>query len=224
MPKLIARFSTLVRGSVRRSQPKPKRPRIIRLRCQCRDCGAKRRIPLFILYKRAAAARCTLCGGIMDDVRTIASLAFPPPTRPIPKKPKKRSPRKRQNAYGERNRILQQMGFPTYTTYLASDLWKSIQRDDYQCVICRQPAHAVHHKRYCLSTLSGRNLNRLLTLCKSCHDYIEFDNSKKRPPEDVAQRLRELQSAVRMPPPEANGHTPSTCLNRARSARAVALA
>ena len=91
--------------------------------------------------------------------------------------------------YAERNRLLRAMGFADYRAYLASPLWASIRqrvlcRDRSRCRVCRHRAFQVHHLDYSDSTLRGKAIDRLATICNLCHAEAEFTaDGRKRGPQ-----------------------------------------
>jgi hypothetical protein len=87
--------------------------------------------------------------------------------------------------YFDRARILREMGFASYTDYLASNLWKGIRgkmlAEHPVCGCCNSdPATCVHHHNYDRGTLKGLVTHELVTLCDACHKAIEFDRGVKR--------------------------------------------
>jgi hypothetical protein len=89
------------------------------------------------------------------------------------------------DSYEQRDRYLSEMGYPTYTGYLASDLWKRIRekvlrRDCKICRLCGKEACQVHHKGYGRKVLIGSDLNALVSLCSSCHGEVEFDENRRK--------------------------------------------
>lgn len=88
------------------------------------------------------------------------------------------------NSYLNKNDILKLLGFETYTKYLQSSLWKKIRLDvlvkqEYKCCSCEKHADQVHHRKYTLQNLSGKDDNFLVAICKACHYRIEFTKKKK---------------------------------------------
>lgn len=88
------------------------------------------------------------------------------------------------NSYMNKNDILKVLGFETYTKYLQSSLWKKIRSDvlikqEYKCCACKNRADQVHHRKYTLQNLSGKNDEFLVAICKGCHYRIEFTKKKK---------------------------------------------
>jgi hypothetical protein len=86
-----------------------------------------------------------------------------------------------QVAYQARNHHLKTIGFDCYSNYLVSELWKSIRekvlrRDAHTCYGCRGFAFQVHHKEYTVAVLKGTNLTPLVSVCRDCHQKIEFDH------------------------------------------------
>lgn len=99
------------------------------------------------------------------------------------KKKKKQTvapPPKRLVPYIQRNAILRRMGYSSYSQYLTSEEWKQIRlkvlrRDGFTCQSCKAfRATQVHHTRYDLPTLSGRNLSGMMSVCRMCHRTAEF--------------------------------------------------
>lgn len=92
--------------------------------------------------------------------------------------------------YTERDESLAKLGFSNYGDYLQSKLWLGIRyrvlkRDRHICRMCEERAWQVHHQRYDLATMSGRDLRRLNSLCGNCHEKLEFDGATKRSAEEV---------------------------------------
>lgn len=88
------------------------------------------------------------------------------------------------NAYKKRNAVLREMGYASYKAYLASDLWKRIRerilsRDDHRCRVCNATATEVHHQKYTRIVLEGGYLLALYSLCRRCHENIEFKGGEK---------------------------------------------
>jgi 5-methylcytosine-specific restriction endonuclease McrA len=87
--------------------------------------------------------------------------------------------KRRQKAYNKRNALLQCLGFKTYRDYLQSDVWKRIrrqvlERDQYKCFCCGRPATEVHHQKYSKQELMGTKLDKLVSICRGCHQNGEF--------------------------------------------------
>lgn len=94
------------------------------------------------------------------------------------------------NSYLSRAVNLRELGFESYSQYLASDLWKSIRRRVYamcgdQCYLCPNRATQLHHNRYHKNDLSGKRLKFIKPVCGSCHKAIEFRNQEKVGVKDV---------------------------------------
>ena len=82
---------------------------------------------------------------------------------------------------------------------MVSDLWKSIKIKVYEqrgslCLVCKEPATALHHRNYNKSTLLGISLTPIIPLCDTCHKSIEFNENgnKTLQPSIVDKRLLEL--------------------------------
>lgn len=96
--------------------------------------------------------------------------------------------------YGERNRVLRDMGFPTYADYLKSALWSQIRSavlgNGRPCVRCSQPANQVHHADYAPKTLDGSDISALHPVCRICHELGELDqNGNKKTLNDANSLL-----------------------------------
>lgn len=91
-----------------------------------------------------------------------------------------------RDAHLARVKILQDIGFKTYSEYLASPLWKGIhrsviRRDQGLCQVCRKaPALQVHHRKYTRQTLLGQDLQSLISICVECHRDAEIARSGKQ--------------------------------------------
>lgn len=99
-------------------------------------------------------------------------------------------------SYRKRDAKLRRLGFESYREYLDSDLWKSIrlkvlQRDDFKCVVCGQPAQVVHHANYSMHNLANGGPT-MRSMCHGCHHFIEFDQDGKK------VRLSESRSRLKL--------------------------
>lgn len=78
------------------------------------------------------------------------------------------------------------IGFVSYNDYIKSDLWKEIRiivlrRDGFKCRVCSgKKKIQVHHKNYELETLTGKNIEGLITLCEEHHKLLEFNEDGTR--------------------------------------------
>ena len=107
------------------------------------------------------------------------------------------SKRKGLEAYRERNELLRSMGYPSYTDYLASDLWKRIRRKVFArttaCEVCgTQKATQVHHRSYIRPVLTGHRLDLLVACCRTCHETCEFDGTRKAGMSETNTRMSKL--------------------------------
>lgn len=99
--------------------------------------------------------------------------------------------------YQQRNSLLLELGYKSYSQYLRSDKWAEIrglklQRDP-ECFGCRKPARQVHHGKYTKENLLGDTARDLYSVCKRCHMKIEFTpEGYKRSPKDATDRLKWL--------------------------------
>lgn len=110
-----------------------------------------------------------------------------------------RGVKKKADNYSGRNMVLRKAGFQSYRDYLASSIWSSIrsrvlERDRGQCKLCKTKACAIHHRFYSRSNLKGSNLSGLVSVCPTCHRFIEFDTTgNKRTLADSEAAYRRLE-------------------------------
>jgi 5-methylcytosine-specific restriction endonuclease McrA len=101
----------------------------------------------------------------------------------------------RSASYEHRGRVLQQLGFESYSSYLSSPLWATIRQraleaERHLCRICQRPATQVHHQRYDHATMAGQVLRHLIPLCAGCHVSSELDRrGEKRKMPEVVERV-----------------------------------
>lgn len=108
--------------------------------------------------------------------------------------------------YRDRNRILAELGFPSYGVYLKSDLWASIRARVYakigrnpKCSICPSPSEHLHHTHYSRQCLSGQSLYGIVPVCGRCHSAVEFDSKNQKRTLAKAQRAYlDLKRMVRI--------------------------
>lgn len=129
-----------------------------------------------------------------------------PKTRPAPAKIEATSPMN----YAARNQILLRLGYPNYGVYLVSSLWRKIRdevfrRDQTTCFMCGHAACMVHHTDYSEAVLLGKNLEPLHSVCRPCHDKIEFDRSGRKRTFWEARRLVESKLKKTQPLRAAGG-------------------
>lgn len=89
--------------------------------------------------------------------------------------------------YVIRDKVLKDIGFITYTDYLASSLWQEIRSKimlpGIICSCCNELAGVLHHGAYYKKLLLGDEASikqDLYPLCYSCHYKIEFEDKRKR--------------------------------------------
>lgn len=111
--------------------------------------------------------------------------------------------------YGERDDLLNSLGYSSYQDYLNSPLWWQIRNAVFamhfvpngreitvpskvngqsvfrlgsvKCRICPRQAKQVHHLSYARDVLLGKDLSKLIPVCRKCHELIElFPNGMKR--------------------------------------------
>lgn len=87
--------------------------------------------------------------------------------------------------YGERGRLLMNMGYQSYSEYLSSDTWSSIRKEVLEkrpsCELCSRRATQVHHAKYTLNSLQRCDSVLLVSICHPCHQYLELrpDDAKE---------------------------------------------
>lgn len=83
--------------------------------------------------------------------------------------------------YAERDKVLGEIGFPSYDIYLKSERWEKIRKKvfatkGHHCTRCgKDVAFQIHHSSYDKDTLLGKSLDHLWPICGRCHQYIERD-------------------------------------------------
>lgn len=87
-------------------------------------------------------------------------------------------PPDRARGYGDRNRMLDALGFSSYADYLSSDLWKAVRAsvltEGVKCSCCRRQASQVHHHFYTPANLAGETTVGLYPICAGCHGSVEL--------------------------------------------------
>lgn len=96
--------------------------------------------------------------------------------------------------YRYRDASLLKMGYPDYSTYLKSPLWRKIRKRVLTrwCICqvrdCTSRATQCHHEQYTWENLKGQSLNYLMAVCAPCHQWLEFTaEGEKRNPAEVAR-------------------------------------
>lgn len=86
--------------------------------------------------------------------------------------------------YVLRNEKLSDLGYDGYKEYLRSEDWKKLRSHILerhpQCIVCLATATQVHHMSYTHPVLLGLVHSLLMSLCRDCHETIEFDGGEKR--------------------------------------------
>lgn len=98
-----------------------------------------------------------------------------------------------------KQRGYQALGFKSYYEYLQSHIWANIRsrvldRDDHKCLVCTARAFQVHHRTYNMKTLAGSSLKGLVSLCRKCHEHIEFTDGVKNDISEANRKLKQLIS------------------------------
>lgn len=81
--------------------------------------------------------------------------------------------------YRARDTLLKRLGYPSYRAYLQSALWQklrrdALERDSWTCRLCGGRATEVHHETYSEKLLAGRTIDGLVSICRTCHQWVEF--------------------------------------------------
>lgn len=117
--------------------------------------------------------------------------------RPAESKQKRRV----MKAYRERNRTLRDLGYPSYREYLRGPEWSEIRdaklRRFPHCLVCKAGATQVHHLDYSDAVLLGMVPRLLVTLCRWCHESIEFTDGEKLSLADANKKLRKTMLSVK---------------------------
>lgn len=146
------------------------------------------------------------------EARTeVSPLSKRRPDAPRPPKKRKKQGKGPVVDYSRRDEILRAMGYGSYGDYLRSPLWAKIRRrvfgrDEGKCRICGERGEQVHHQSYDIRTLKGKKINRLLLLCRKCHEEVEVDGlGRKRP---AREAVAEARARVRKLPPRPGRRRP----------------
>lgn len=109
----------------------------------------------------------------------------------------------RGKSFMSRNLLIQKLGFASYSAYLDSDLWKGIRervlaRDRGICQVCKGPGSQAHHRVYALVGLLGKRIENIVTICRACHQLVEFANDgSKRSVRSARAAYRRLRRQPR---------------------------
>lgn len=102
------------------------------------------------------------------------------------------------NEYVRRKEVLLQLGYSSYRKYLRSQLWTDIRAKklarDPECYGCgRKRSLQVHHTIYSMAVMSGESEEGLYSVCRGCHQNIEFTRAGwKRQPDQATAELKRL--------------------------------
>ena len=102
------------------------------------------------------------------------------------------------NRYAQRDAVLKQIGFESYSDYRKSPLYARIRArvfKQWDTCVCGKPATQIHHMSYKRRYLEGRGKIHkfLVPLCDECHKTIEFDYQGKCPLGWANRRLDNLR-------------------------------
>lgn len=112
----------------------------------------------------------------------------------------KRKPKKVMPCYEARSGRLSELGYASYKEYLASEDWKAIRARklaaEPKCLLCRRASSQVHHLSYADNVLLGLEPRLLVTMCDVCHEWIEFDGTRKRDLKEANDTLKAKAKAL----------------------------
>ena len=99
--------------------------------------------------------------------------------------------------YEDRDKLLLEMGYDSYNSYLLSPLWQGIKVRQIcrcrTCMVCGEKMEVVHHTSYDRKVLEGKTKSGLVSLCHRCHKLIEFNKAgRKRTLKSANKKLREF--------------------------------
>jgi hypothetical protein len=107
--------------------------------------------------------------------------------------------RKLARVFGEHSSSSRKMNLndhDTYSDYLKSPEWLAIRNSVLdkrpKCELCGCNAEQVHHDSYDGLVMSGAVTDALVSLCRKCHEAIEFDGKRKLGMFDVRGKLRRM--------------------------------
>ena len=89
-----------------------------------------------------------------------------------------------QNQY----ELAKQLGYSSYQAYLKSDLWQQIRVFVFnnigrECIYCFDKATQIHHWRYNINCMRGKQealLRDLVPICAKCHKAVHFNGQTKK--------------------------------------------
>ena len=108
------------------------------------------------------------------------------------------------NVYAERAAVLRALGFYSYEAYLKSDLWQEIRHKILapaaRCCGCNRKPTQVHHARYSMNVMMGKDVKYLVPVCGTCHHKSEFDNhGEKLGPQRATVKLNSIRRSNTKP-------------------------
>lgn len=160
--------------------PSPWRQVTISTRLTCSSCGTSIDVPG--KHKHPDPVPCVHCDGTMVKRRMNGEAFRKPSPMILVASPEVTRPNKPGLIDGFTPKAV---AYKTYAEYLASDLWQHIRgavrrRDEGCCRICHQSGSEVHHLSYGKAVMEGRKLEKLVLLCRPCHEKVSFSSSGKR--------------------------------------------
>lgn len=118
--------------------------------------------------------------------------------------------------------VLTKLGFDTYEDYLQSSLWRNIRaeifhRDKLKCRVCGNRAKLVHHQRYDIGTMQGKQNQNLVSMCHRCHEQAHYDVNGNRL--DMGQTRKWVKLAIKGKPKPTMVDCSNPCRGCGRSAK-----
>lgn len=114
---------------------------------------------------------------------------------------------KNKNVYVERDRLVRELGLPSYRIYLQSELWakirKRVLKKKPRCNFCDARATQVHHSRYTAENLRGDCLRGLWSTCADCHELMHLNNGQMIDFGETHSRLKTFKKAHRKKLPKS---------------------
>lgn len=133
------------------------------------------------------------------------------------------------NTYARLDESLADLGFADYAAYLASPLWAAIRKKVLSgsaglCGGCgAEKPTQVHHRNYSLPVMKGERNEKLVPVCRGCHQKIEFKGERKLSLNEANSRLdrmrKDANRAVRVSPPGATKKARKRAKNRRKKVR-----
>lgn len=111
----------------------------------------------------------------------------------------------------QQDRFSRELGFWCYKDYLKSDLWQEIRSRilPAKCRRCGQDADCVHHQRYTLDNMRGKDSKYLVPLCNLCHMKSRHPDFQDSPTSETNNQQRTINEDSPAPTGPSPSHPPS---------------